>query len=200
MRRSTGMRRRRPRRDESLSHIRGSPSFISRRHSMRGSAVGRGEVEMVGSGHIEMSGPTARMSAKEIDRVRVIGLVLERRLTRVKAGESLGISSRQVARLCRAFQTDGPAGLVSRKRGRVGNRKVPSDIEEQVLDLTCRFYRDLGPTRVCQRLAERHGIKLAKETVRKILSRAGLWLPKIHTARADNPSVPAARKSSPSAI
>jgi hypothetical protein len=43
----------------------------------------------------------------------------------------------------------------------------------------------LGPTFVRDKLAERHGIKLAKETVRKILSRAGLWLPKTKTSREE---------------
>jgi transposase len=118
------------------------------------------------------------MSAKEIDRLRVIQLVLERRLTRVKAGEVLGICARHVARLCGAYKRDGAAGLVSRKRGRVGNRKLPSEVEAQVVELARQFYRDLGPTVVREKLAERHGIKLAKETVRKILSKAGLWSPK----------------------
>jgi transposase len=125
------------------------------------------------------------MNAKELDRLRVIGLVLEHRLTRVKAGEALGISARHVARLCAAFERDGAAGLVSRKRGRVGNRKIRSDVEAQVVDLTYRLYRDLGPSRVRDKLAEDHGIKLAKETVRKILSRAGLWLPKISRSNTD---------------
>ncbi|HEX3697908.1 MAG TPA: helix-turn-helix domain-containing protein [Polyangia bacterium] len=118
------------------------------------------------------------MSAKEIDRLRVLQLVFQRRLTRVQAGQSLGISARQVTRLCGAFQREGAAGLVSRKRGRVGNRRLPPEIEAQVVALTRQFYQDLGPTLVRQRLAEQHGINLAKETVRKILSRAGLWFPK----------------------
>ena len=160
---------------------------------MQGLGSISGEIQMSGPGHLEMSGAglsqaggangdesaACGMSAKEIDRLRVIQLVLERRMTRVKAGESLGICARQVTRLCGAYQRDGVSGLVSRKRGRVGNRRLPSDVEAQVVELAGRFYQDLGPTLVREKLAERHGIKLAKETVRKILCRAGLWLPKI---------------------
>jgi transposase len=123
------------------------------------------------------------MSAKEVERLRVIERVLERHLTRVKAGRLLGISARQVARLCAAYQLEGPAGLVSRKRGRVGNRKLAAEVEAQVVELARRFYQGAGPTLVRDRLAERHGIKLAKETVRKVLSRAGLWSPKRKAAR-----------------
>jgi transposase len=123
-------------------------------------------------------GAVVDMTAKELDRLGVIQLVLARRLKYVKAGTLLGISARQVARLCDAYQRHGAAGLVSRKRGRVGNRKLPADIEAQVVELARRFYQGSGPTLVRDKLAERHGIKLAKETIRKILSRAGLWSPK----------------------
>jgi transposase len=115
------------------------------------------------------------MSAKEIDRLRVIQLVLERRMTRLKAGGLLGIGARQLIRLCGAYKRDGAAGLVSRKRGRAGNRKLAPAVEAKVVELSRRLYRQMGPTLVRDRLAERHGIKLAKETIRKILSRAGLW-------------------------
>jgi hypothetical protein len=64
------------------------------------------------------------MSTKELDRLEVIGRVLERRLTQRKAAEQLGLSLRQVERLCRSFRSDGAAGLVSRKRGRRSNRKL----------------------------------------------------------------------------
>ena len=130
-------------------------------------------------GHLEMSCRTAvAMSAKELERLRVVQSVFERRVTRVQAGKTLGLTARHVARLCSAFQREGAAGLVSRRRGRVGNRKIPNETEAQIVELTRQFYRDGGPTLVRQKLAERHGIRLAKETVRQILSRAGLWLPK----------------------
>ena len=118
---------------------------------------------------------TKLMSAKELNRLRVIQLVLDRRMTRVKAGGLLGIGARQLIRLCEAYKRDGAAGLVSRKRGRVGNRKLPAAVEAQVVELSRRFYPQMGPTVVRDKLAERHGIKLAKETIRKILSKAGLW-------------------------
>ena len=58
------------------------------------------------------------MSAKEFDRVEIIGRVVERRLTQRKATGRLGLSLRQVERLCRAFRKNGAAGLVSRRFGR----------------------------------------------------------------------------------
>ncbi len=75
------------------------------------------------------------MSAKELDRLEIIGRVAERRLTQRKAAERLGLSLRQVERLCRAFRTDGVAGIVSRKRERPSNRKLATALRERALDL-----------------------------------------------------------------
>jgi len=44
--------------------------------------------------------------------------VLDKRLTQCKAAEILGLSLRQVERLCRRYRTAGPAALASRRRGR----------------------------------------------------------------------------------
>ena len=57
------------------------------------------------------------MRTKELDRLEIMGRVIERRLTQRKAAEQLGLSLRQVERLCRAYRWDGAAGLVSRKHG-----------------------------------------------------------------------------------
>jgi hypothetical protein len=51
-------------------------------------------------------------------------------------------------------------------------------------------YADFGPTLACEKLAECHGLVLAKETVRRWMRDAGLWVPrrqrppKIHQPRA----------------
>ena len=48
------------------------------------------------------------MSARELERLEVIGRVVERRLTQRKAADQLGLSLRHVERLCRAFRANGP--------------------------------------------------------------------------------------------
>jgi hypothetical protein len=51
------------------------------------------------------------MSRKEIDRLDVIGRVVERRLTQVKAAQLLGLGPRQVGRLCAPYGRHGPSRL-----------------------------------------------------------------------------------------
>ena len=39
-------------------------------------------------------------------------------------------------------------------------------------------YADFGPTLACEKLRECHGLVLAKETVRSLMTAAGLWKPR----------------------
>jgi hypothetical protein len=60
--------------------------------------------------------------------------VIERRRTQRQAAEQLGLCERQVRRLCRALSEHGAAGLVSRKRGRPSNRKLPAAVRDEALE------------------------------------------------------------------
>jgi transcriptional regulator with GAF, ATPase, and Fis domain len=48
---------------------------------------------------------TLTMSTKELNRLEILGRVLERRLTQAQAAEQLGLGVRQVERLCRKLRT-----------------------------------------------------------------------------------------------
>ena len=117
---------------------------------------------------------TLTMSAKELDRLEIIGRVVERRLTQRTAADRLGLSLRHVERLCRAFRRHGAAGLVSRKRGHPSNRKLA--VREQAVDLVRGHYSDFGPTLACEKLTEQHGFTLSRETLRRWMTEAGLWV------------------------
>jgi transposase len=123
------------------------------------------------------------MSTKELDRLEIIGRVLERRLTQRTAAEQLGLSLRQVERLCRAFRSDGAAGLVSRKRGRRSNRKLAAALRERAVDLVRSRYADFGPTLACEKLTEQHGFDLSRETLRRWMIDAGFWIPRSQRQR-----------------
>ena len=78
---------------------------------------------------------TLTMSRKELNRLEILGRVLERRLTQAQAAEQLGLGVRQVERLCRKLRLDGRQGLVSKKRGRPSNRKLTTALRERALAL-----------------------------------------------------------------
>lgn len=116
------------------------------------------------------------MSRKEIDRLDVIRRVLERRLTQVKAAQLLGLGPRQVGRLCASYGRHGPLGLVSRQRGKASNRRLPEALQARALGLVRERYADFGPTLAGEKLRELHGVDVARETLRKWMATAGIWL------------------------
>ncbi len=50
------------------------------------------------------------MSQKELNRLEILSRVREKRMTQSKAAEILGLGVRQVRRLLRALEADGPCG------------------------------------------------------------------------------------------
>jgi hypothetical protein len=116
------------------------------------------------------------MSRKELNRLEILGRVLERRLTQTQAAEQLGLSVRQVERLCRKLRVEGAPGLVSKKRGRASNHRLSGELREQCLDLVRARYHDFGPTLAAEKLRELHGVVVSVETLRKWMIDAELWM------------------------
>ncbi len=115
------------------------------------------------------------MSYEELDRVSVIERVIEKRLTQREAARMLGLTSRQVRRLRRAYERDGPVGLASKHRGRPSNRRLPPELEREALALVRSHYEDFGPTLAHEKLTELHGLQLSVETLRHWMIEDGLW-------------------------
>lgn len=91
------------------------------------------------------------MSARELNRAEVLQRVLDKRLTRMKASELLGISERQTCRLCKAMAAGGPSALVSKKRGRPSNRRLPEALRNQVVAFVVGGARSDPSRRRCDR-------------------------------------------------
>jgi len=104
---------------------------------------------------------TVALTMGELDRLQIMTRIAERRLTRRKAAALLGLSERQVRRLYRAFTGAGAAGLASRRRGRLSNRRLPAATRDRALALIRERYADFGPTFACEKLTEAHGLALS---------------------------------------
>ncbi len=114
------------------------------------------------------------MSAGERERLHVMralwkGLILQR-----EAAERLGLCGRQVKRLLRAWRRDGDAGLISRQRGRVSPRRMDTAKRARIEELLRDKYPDFGATLAAEKLREREGIEVSRETVRRIQIALGL--------------------------
>jgi hypothetical protein len=81
----------------------------------------------------------------------------------------LAMSERQV----RAYEASGATGLVSKRRGKQSNRKLPEALRAAALELVREHYADFGPT--AEKLREVHGLSPSVEALRKWMREAGLW-------------------------
>ncbi len=125
---------------------------------------------------------TVTMSYEELDRAGVIERVIDKRLTQREAARMLGLTTRQVRRLQRAYIQDGPPGLVSKHRGRPSNHRLSSELRGEALEVVRARYADFGPTLAHEKLTEIHGLRLSVETLRGWMIEDGLWTPRARRA------------------
>ena len=118
------------------------------------------------------------MTMCELDRFKVIQDVADGKLQPWRAAERLGLTTRQIRRLVGRLREHGPQGLVSQRRTKPSNNRLDSKTTDRVLSIIRDRYADFGPTLACEKLYECHNIRLAKETVRKLMTDAGLWVPR----------------------
>jgi homeodomain-containing protein len=116
------------------------------------------------------------MSARELGRVEVMERLKSSVLDQQEAARVLRLSVRQVKRLWRAYQHAGARGLISRKRGRPSNNRFDPAVATAIVDLLRLRYPDFGPTLAREKLAERHGLHIGLETLRRLMIDRGLWI------------------------
>jgi transposase len=123
---------------------------------------------------------TIEMSNKELARKTEVERVLDQRNTQREASKKLGMSERQFRRILRRYRQEGDGGLVSRKRGKPSNRKTDAKIREVVRKFVCEpIMAGFGPTLMTEKLEAMSGIRLSKETIRRLMIESGIWQAKV---------------------
>jgi len=110
--------------------------------------------------------PVVSMSKQEFDRLEVVLGVQSGRLRVADACELLSLKRRQVFRLLAGFKHGGAASLVSKRRGRPSNNRLPEAYRDLALSLVRERYADFGPTLAAEKAAEVHGCTISRETLR----------------------------------
>jgi hypothetical protein len=118
------------------------------------------------------------MTMRELDRLKCIQGLIDGQLKQHVVAARLGLTTRQVRRLVRRYEQQGPVGLISRLRDRPSNRRLKSEAAEHAFGILRSEYADFGPTLAAEKLRERHGVDLAVETVRSLMVAGGLWVPR----------------------
>lgn len=116
------------------------------------------------------------MSERDLQRIEVLSKVITGRMTIVSAAHVLDLSTRQVRRLLLRIRTGGAASIRHKARGRPSNNRISDGVRDYAMTLVRERYVDFGPTLTTEKLAERDGLRVSRETVRGWMSDAGLWL------------------------
>ena len=95
-----------------------------------------------------------------------------------EAANLLGLSTRQVRRLRRAYRRHGPKALVHGNRGRRSPRRVDDATRAHIVQFAQTTYAGLNHKHLSELLAERHGLALSHPTIHRILREAGLRSPR----------------------
>jgi hypothetical protein len=86
------------------------------------------------------------MSKQEFSRLDVLLRVQSGRLRVSDACVLIGLQRRQVFRLLRGLKQDGARSLLSKRRGRPSNHRLPAEVRTLALSIVRERYADFGPT------------------------------------------------------
>jgi hypothetical protein len=73
------------------------------------------------------------------------------------------------------LRQDGAESLLSKRRGKLSNHRLPAEVLTLALSIVHERYADFGPTLAAEKLAEDHGCPISRETLRSWMIADGLW-------------------------
>jgi transposase len=109
------------------------------------------------------------ISMKEMSRYEVIRESLEKRIKVAEAAEVLGLSERQVYRIRARVREQGLKGVIHGLKGKSSKRRLADEIRDKIISLYENKYYDFNINHFTEFLEREEGIKVSRETVRKIL-------------------------------
>src|SRR5260370_6719522 len=127
---------------------------------------------------------TFTLSQKELQRVSVISTCIKGDLACASAAGLLSLSVRQIKRLKRRLREAGEAALAHANRGRPSHRRLPERTRQAVLRLARTKYVGFNDHHLAEKLGEVEGFSLSRETLRRLLRKAGLGSPRKRRAPA----------------
>jgi Winged helix-turn helix len=102
------------------------------------------------------------MSQQEFSRLEVLLRVQSGRLQVADACALIGLRRRQVFRLLRGVRQDGATSLLSKRRGKPSNHRLPTEVRTLALSIVRERYADFGPTLAAEKLAAHHGCTISR--------------------------------------
>lgn len=116
------------------------------------------------------------MTQKDRDRLVVLRKAQKKLITQRQGAEELQITERHLRRMLVKLKECGDRSIVHGLRGRSSNRKLSQQVgEKAVRILSEAVYQGFGPTLASEYLARKHGVKIGREALRRLMLAGGLW-------------------------
>ena len=117
------------------------------------------------------------MTNKDLDTLDIIKKVSSNKMTQIKAWEILWLSDRQIRRKKVNYLKYGPSSLIHKARWKPSNNKKDSSKYNHIIKLKLDSYHDYNISHFCEKLLEKHNIKVSMPTLRNELIKA--WIHKV---------------------
>ena len=125
-----------------------------------------------------MDRETVTLSKREWQRVGVISQCVQGNLACARAAELLDLSPRHVKRLKARYRQGGAAALAHASRARPSHRRLSGPVRADILTLARTRYAGFNDHHLQQKLVEKEGFSLSRETLRRLLRAAGIGPPR----------------------
>ena len=118
------------------------------------------------------------MTQQEQARLQILNNLLAGYMTTEQAATLMGVSARHTRRMLAAYREDGADALAHGNRGRRPANATPNALATDVIRLARSRYAGVNHTHLSELLREREGIDIGRDTLRKILTNAGVNSPR----------------------
>ena len=118
------------------------------------------------------------LTQQEQARLQVLNNLLAGYMTTEQAATLMGVSTRHTRRILAAYRERGAAALAHGNRGRSPANATPSALASKAVRLARSRYAGVNHTHLSELLRERESIDIGRDTLRKILTNAGVNSPR----------------------
>ena len=114
------------------------------------------------------------LTVKDKNKIEVIMAVMDGKIELDDAGKILSRSCRQIYRMLASVRKEGIKGLIHKNRGRKSLRRINDKTRDKIISLVGGEYGGINDTHLKEILEREEDIKIGRETLRKMLRKAGI--------------------------
>jgi transposase len=112
------------------------------------------------------------LTMNEQVKLEVIQRVMDGQVDIIRATQILGLSNRSIYRLLSKVRTTGVEAVIHGNRGNKHASKISDEVKQKVKDLATGKYKGFNDRHMQEKLQEKEGIQMSRESLRQILRNA----------------------------